>query len=185
MIIGVSGDVGSFSEEAGKLYAASARLKDFKLSYLIDMEGVLAKLDRGEIDLGVFPVVNNNSGLVRPAFEAMGRYNFTILDEVHLDVAQCLLVKKLMPLTAIKGIYSYTPAFVQCKNFLADVVAGTPIIDWGDTAKAARDLASGVITSDCAVIASKQAAIAYGLEVQQQNIQDVKPNITMFIVVSK
>lgn len=185
MIIGVSGDVASFSEAAGKLYARNADIKEYTLSYLIDMEGVLLNLSQGNIDLGVFPVVNNNSGLVRPAFEAMGRYNFAVLDEVHLDVSQCLLVKQHMPLDKIKSIYSYTPAFIQCKNFLNNMVKGIPIVDWGDTAKAARDLASGVIADDCAVIASKQAGLFYGLEIQQQSIQDVNPNITMFIVVGR
>jgi prephenate dehydratase len=185
MKIGVSGDVGSFSEEAGKTYAISSRLEGYVLDYLIDMEGVLSALALNTIDVGVFPVVNNNSGLVRPAFEAMGRYLFTVVDEVHLDVSQCLLVKQFMPLNKIKAIYSYTPAFIQCKNFLANELPDVPIIDWGDTASAARDLSGGKILDNCAVIASKQAAMTYGLEVQQQNIQDVKPNITMFVVVRK
>ena len=38
--IGISGDAGSFSEEAVWLYARQAGMKP-KLSYLIDMEGAL------------------------------------------------------------------------------------------------------------------------------------------------
>jgi|SRR6185437_785458 len=182
--IGVSGDIGSFSEEAGINYAKRARLNDYKLAFLIDMEGVLAALSKGEIDIGVFPVVNNNSGLVRPAFEAMGRHLFNVIDEEHLDVSQCLLAKKFMPLDKISAIYSYTPAFNQCKIFLADL-DGVKIIDWGDTARAARDLASGVIDENCAVIGSARAATAYGLQVIARNLQDVKPNVTMFVIVKK
>ena len=48
--IGVSGDVGSFSEEAGLIYAAKAQGGQSKLFYLIDMEGVLAALSKDEID---------------------------------------------------------------------------------------------------------------------------------------
>jgi prephenate dehydratase len=183
--IGVSGDLGSFSEEAGILYAERMKVQDYSLVYLIDMEGVLSAITRGEIDVGVFPVVNNNSGLVYPAFQAMGRYLFNVVDQVHLDVWQCLLTKQILPLPAIKTIYSYTPAFEQCKRFLAEEVNGVPTIDWGDTAKAARDLSTGVIPDDCAVIGSKSAATAYNLHVLAQNIQDVKPNVTMFVVVTK
>lgn len=182
MKIGVSGDLGSFSEEAGINYAKRVHLESYELAYLIDMEGVLAALADGKIDIGVFPVVNNNSGLVRPAFEAMGRYLFDVIDEEHLDVSQCLLAKKFMPLNKISAIYSYTPAFNQCKNFLAEM-SEVEIINWGDTAKAARDLANGVIDENCAVIASARAAVAYKLQVIASNLQDVKPNVTMFVIV--
>jgi prephenate dehydratase len=182
MRIGVSGDIGSFSEEAGINYAKRMGVGGYQLAYLIDMEGVLAAISKGEIDIGIFPVVNNNSGLVRPAFEAMGRHLFDVIDEEHLDVSQCLMAKKFIPLDQISAIYSYTPAFNQCKLFLADL-QGVKIIDWGDTAKAARDLANGVLDESCAVIGSVRAAAAYGLQVIASNLQDVKPNVTMFVVV--
>ncbi|MCE3268432.1 MAG: chorismate mutase [Burkholderiales bacterium] len=184
MKIGISGDMGSFSEEAGINYAKRSGISDYELFYLIDMEGVLAALAKGQIDIGVFPVVNNNSGLVRPAFEAMGRYLFDVIDEEHLDVSQCLLASKFMPLNEISAIYSYTPAFNQCKKFLAEL-SNVSIINWGDTAKAARDLASGVIPINCAVIGSARAATAYNLQVIASNLQDVKPNVTMFVIVKK
>jgi prephenate dehydratase len=184
MKIGVSGDLGSFSEEAGINYAKKNGLNDYQLEYLIDMEGVLSAISKLEVDIGVFPVVNNNSGLVRPAFEAMGRHLFKVIDEVHLDVTQCLIAKSFIPLDKITAIYSYTPAFNQCRNFLAGI-SNVKTIDWGDTAKAARDLASGVLEENCAVIASMRAASLYNLQVINSNIQDVKPNVTMFVVVKK
>lgn len=182
MIIGVSGDVGSFSEEAALVYIKKSAIRQYQLQYLINMENVLAALSNKTIELGIFPVVNNNSGLVRPAFDAMGRYLFEIIDDVHLDVWQCLLAKKLLTQKQIKAIYSYPPAFDQCKKFLADEVMGIPTIDWGDTAKAARDLSNGVINDNCVVIGSKAAAEAYNLHILATNIQDVKPNITIFVV---
>jgi prephenate dehydratase len=184
MKIGVSGDLGSFSEEAGINYAKQANIHAYQLAHLIDMEGVLAALSKNEIDIGVFPVVNNNSGLVRPAFEAMGRHLFKVIDEVHLDVAQCLIALKFMPLDKVSAIYSYTPAFNQCKIFL-NTLNNIKTIDWGDTAKAARDLASGILDESVAVIGSARAANVYNLQIIASNIQDVKPNVTMFVVVKK
>lgn len=183
MRIGVSGDKGSFSEEAGLLYAKKNNLQGYELKYLIDMHGVLNALNHGEIDIGVFPVVNNNSGLVWPAFKAMGQFNFTIIDECHLDIEQAIFAKKPLKLSEIKAIYSYTPAFNQCKNFLKAEAVNIPQIDWGDMAKAARDLANGILDDNIAVIGSKSAAIEYGLTLLATNIQDVKPNVTMFIIV--
>jgi prephenate dehydratase len=184
MKIGVSGDKGSFSEEVGLLYAEKRAIEEPEIQYLINMEGVLAALSRGEIELGVFPVVNMNSGLVWPAFYAMGKYSFTIIDEWHLDVQQCLFAKRLMSLPEITTIYSYAPAFNQCKIFLQKA-AGIPLIDWGDMAKAARDLNNGILAEDAAVIGSARAAQAYNLHILAENIQDVKPNITMFVIAQR
>lgn len=181
--IGVSGDVGSFSEEAGFLYAAKAQGGKSEMVYLIDMEGVLAALVNDEIDVGIFPFVNYNSGIVWPAFSAMGKYNFMPIDDLQLNVEQCLLAKSELDIHEIKELYSYTPAFEQCKCFINH--HGFKLIDWGDTAKAARDLASGVLPANAGVVASAQAARSYGLVMLKQGIQDLQPNITRFIVVKK
>ncbi len=183
MRIGVSGDVGSFSEEAGLIYAAKAHTSEFELRYLIDMDGVLNALNDGEIDVGIFPFVNYNSGIVWPAFTAMGKYSFMPIDDIQLNVEQCLIARKDTQLSAIKELYSYTPAFEQCKGFINQ--HGFRVIDWGDTAKAARDLASGILPLNAGVVASAQAAKSYDLAVIRQGIQDIQPNITRFIVVKK
>lgn len=183
MRIGVSGDVGSFSEEAGAQYVKKSGLVDAKLVHLIDMHGVLSALDNQQIDIGVFGVVNNNSGLVRPAFEAMGKFNFKIIDEIHLDVEQCLFAKQDVEFKDICSIYSYPPAFQQCKIFLQNKVSHLEQVVWNDMAKAARDLVNGVLPRCAAVIGSRRAAELYNLRVLEGNIQDIKPNITMFAVV--
>ena len=183
--IGVSGDVGSFSEEVGLNYIKKANLYNAELVCLIDMHGVMSALDAKKIDIGIFPVVNNNSGLVWPAFEAMGKFNFKIIDELHLDVQQCIFAKQDMELKDVREIYSYTPAFNQCKIFLKEEAAGIPKVEWGDMAKAARDLANGVLPGNVAVIGSRRAAEAYNLKILAGNIQDVKPNVTMFVVVTR
>lgn len=181
MRIGVSGDIGSFSEEAGQIYAAKAHSSSYTLHYLIDMEGVLSALELGKIDVGIFPFVNYNSGIVWPAFAAMGRHSFMPIDDIQLNVEQCLIGFADTNLSEIKELYSYTPAFEQCKGFINQ--HGFKTIDWGDTAKAARDLASGILPKTAAVVASAQAARSYGLSILKQGIQDIQPNITRFIVV--
>ena len=105
------------------------------------------------------------------------------IDDLQLNVEQCLLAKSELDINEIKELYSYTPAFEQCKCFISH--HGFKLIDWGDTAKAARDLASGVLPANAGVVASAQAARSYGLVMLKQGIQDLQPNITRFIVVKK
>ena len=181
MRLGISGDIGSFSEAAARLYAAKDASIEYTFHYLIDMEGVLSALSAGIIEIGIFPFVNYNSGIVWPAFAAMGKYQFVAIDDIKLNVEQCLLALPGMKLENIHELYSYTPAFEQCVRFIKQHAYKT--IDWGDTAKAARDLAFGVLPANSGVVAGAQAAKSYGLSILKQGIQDIEPNITRFIVI--
>ncbi len=180
--IGVSGDQGSFSEEAAMLYAANTG-KAVDLKYLIDMERVLSTLEHGKINLGVFPVVNSRGGLVHAAFAAMGQYKFKMIDEIWLNVKQCLLAKKGITPSGIKVIASHPQALVQCERYLEREFPKTKLLEWEDTAKAARDLTRGKLPRYTAVIAPARSATLYGLTVLAHDIQDVRPNFTTFIVV--
>ena len=182
--IGVSGDRGSFSEEAAILYAENSGSK-IKIAYLIDMDRVLSALNRGTIDLGIFPVVNSRGGLVHPAFEAMGKYRFRMIDEIWLNVKQSLLVRKNITKGKVKAVASHSQALVQCERYLEKEFPKIRLIEWEDTAKAARDLASGELKKNTAVIAPARSAAMYGLKVLARNIQDMHPNLTTFILVQK
>lgn len=184
LILGVSGDSGSFSEEAGLLYARRINA-DPQLVYLTDMSGVLAALNYDEIEIGIFPVVNSRGGLVTMAFDAMGKYPFQMIDEVWLDVHQCLLVRSGTAIEQIEKIVSHPQALAQCERYLLREFKHAALIEWQDTAKAAHDLAAGTLGENTAVIAPERAADVYGLEVVIRSIQDARPNLTTFIVVKK
>ncbi len=182
IIMGVSGDQGSFSEEAALQYAKQKSIHPL-LHYLIDMEGVLSALEQRIIELGIFPVVNLQGGLVKPAFEAMGRHLFCPIDELWLHVRQCLLVLPGTTRQQIKNIVSHPQGLAQCKHYVQKEFKGVLLREWCDTAKAAKDLAEGVFSADTAVIAPEQSAKLYGLDVLARDIQDSNSNLTAFIVV--
>lgn len=182
--IAVSGDKGSFSEEAGLLYAQRNGL-NAKLVYAIDMEGVLTALDRKKADLGIFPVVNSRGGLVLPAFIAMGKHLFRFTDELWLEVYQCLMARPGVTKKQIKKIASHSQAIAQCERYIRREFPKAQLIEWEDTAKAARDLAHGELKEDTAVIAPSRSAQLYGLKLLAKGIQDNHPNLTTFIVVKK
>lgn len=182
--LGVSGEAGSFSEEAGLLYAKNQQL-NVVIDYLVDMEGVLAAIEKGTVEIGIFPVMNLNGGLVRMAFKAMGHYQFEVIDELWLTVHQCLLVKQSIAVEQIKKIISHSQAIAQCKNYLTQHFKNAELIEYQDTAKAAKDLAQGILPPLTAVIAPEKAAAMYNLKVIKKNIQDKNPNLTAFIIVKK
>lgn len=182
IFLGVSGDVGSFSEQAGLEYAEKNNIK-VELVHLMDMEGVLAAIDARKVDIGIFPVVNFRGGIVKPAFDAMGKYSFIPIDDIWLNVQQCLLVRKDTKISSIQKIVSHPQALAQCQNFLKNNYAEAKLIEWIDTAKAAKDLAEYKLDEFTAVLAPEQSAKMYDLNLLAHNIQDENPNFTVFIVV--
>lgn len=181
-VFGVAGDMGSFSEEAALLYARQNGISP-SLVYLIDMEGVLSALEQGKIALGILPVVNLHGGLVKPAFQAMGKHRFTLVNELWLQIQQCLLVLPKTKRQQITHIASHAQGLAQCKNYLNNEFKETKLIEWCDTAKSAKDLAEGEFPLCTAVIAPERCAALYNLEVMAKNIQDHNPNLTAFIIV--
>lgn len=188
--VGISGDVGSFSEEAAlkycnQNYTSSYNKINWQFQYLIEADRVLLALTENVIDIGILPIMNNNSGLVKPTIVAMGYYKFDFLDEIALQISQCLLAKDKIDLNKITSVYSYPPALKQCNKFLKKYTPQANIVNWSDTARASRDLAAGIIHSDCAVVGSIRAAKFYGLSILVEGVEDVQPNYTTFIVVKK
>jgi prephenate dehydratase len=182
MILGVSGDVGSFSEEAALLYSKK-RNQFTELKYLLDIEEVLIAVEDKKVDLGILPVVNLKGGLVKTAFKAMGKYSFEIIDELWLKVEQCLLITPKIKLIDIKKIVTHPQAIAQCQQYLKHHFPNIECVEWKNTAKAARDLSDGKLSTNTAVIGHKNAAFEYGLEIAAHSIQDDKLNLTAFIIV--
>lgn len=183
-LFGISGDAGSFSEEAALIYAKQTGIAP-ALVHLLDMEGVLDAIENETIDLGILPVVNLLGGLVRPAFLAMGKHLFTPIDELWHEINQCLLVRPGVRFHQITHIVSHPQGLAQCRRFLQKKFKDTEQIEWIDTAKAAKDLAEGTLPAHAAVIAPARCAQLYGLEIKAADIQDSKPNRTAFILVKK
>lgn len=184
MKIGISGDIGSFSEEAALTYAKKSGMA-LQLVYLLHIEGVLSAVSSGDVDMGIFPVVNVNGGLVKSAFQAMGNHLFTVITDFWLEINHCLLVLPQTSLTQISRITSHEQAFKQCQNYLKKEFNTIPQDEAVNTAKAARDLAEGHLSATTAVIASERTAEIYHLKVVAKHVQDKHPNLTAFVLIKR
>jgi len=176
------GAKGSFSEEAGRTYAKKhANVKRFEILYLITAENVLSELEKGDIDIGIFPIENSNGGIVLEAVHAMAKHNFHIKKMFEIDVHHNLLVKNGVTADSIKKIVSHDQAIKQCRMYLKRIWPKVKVGEYLDTAKAAEDLAKGTLAKTTAVIASRNAAQTYKLKILEESIQDLKFNYTVFI----
>lgn len=184
-IIGISGAPGSFSEEAARTYVLKQGIEKYTIKPLISVEGVLSALEAGDISLGIFPIENSNGGIVIEAVHAMSKHLFTIKKMFEIDVHQNLLVKKGVTADSIKAITSHDQAIKQCRMYLKRIWPKTDVREYPDTAKAAADLAEGVLPPTTAVIASRAAAKRYKLDILEESIQDLKFNFTTFVAATK
>ena len=184
IVVGVSGNIGSFSEEVASTYLKKKGIHAV-LTYLLDMDNVLNQLTKQKIDMGLFPVFNNNTGIVHQAFQAMGHYEFVLIDYLNLQINHSLMALPHRTQNEIKEIVSHSQAIAQCQNYISKHFPKAHLTEWIDTAEAAKDLAEGKLSKYVAIIAPKKSSKQYGLKILFENIQDKHPNITTFVVVKK
>lgn len=186
MKIGVMGARGSFSEEAGRVYAKKwLKNKRFTLDYLVTAENVLTALEKGDIDIGIFAIENSNGGIVIEAVYAMAKHCFAIKKIFEIEVHHCLLVKKGVTAEQVEQIVSHDQALKQCRMYLKRRWPSVHLEEARDTAAAAEDLAKGLLPNNTAVIASRGAAELHGLDILDESIQDLKFNYTSFIAAER
>ena len=183
--VGIQGLEGSFSEQAAKFYCNKFDIQDFELAYLISSMNVLNGLNSNEIDVGIFAMENAQGGVVIESVKALAENNCKIIDMFYVEISQNLMAKDSISLGEIEEIHSHEQALKQCKDYLAEKFWSKKLVETDDTAKSAQDLASGKLGDNVAVIASKQSAEKYGLNIVDHDIHDLKKNLTLFLAVER
>lgn len=137
--------------------------------------------------------------------------DITIAGETTLTVSHCLLVRsagdgQITPpdspaseaspvdtsgptlateqLKKIKHVYSHPQALGQCRDFLAQTLPWAELHHTTSTAEAAV-VASKDVANASAAIGSAVTARRLGLQVLQNNVQDIKDNTTRFLILKK
>lgn len=185
MRIAVSGAHGSFSEEAGKEYCRVNGIDTPELVYLVTAENVLAAVEAGAVDKGIVPIENSTGGVVIEAIHALARHTVSIEKLFEIIVKQNLLVAPDTKKDDISLITSHDQALKQCRMYLKRTFPAVEVKEYPDTAQAAKDLGEGILPKTTAIIAPLSCALLYGLEVMEENINDLKFNVTNFMVVVK
>ena len=118
MKIGISGAEGSFSEEAAERDIRTTGIENAELAYLVSAEKVLAAVEAGAVDRGIFPIENSNGGIVIEAVYAMAVHRFAIETLFEIDVHHQLLVAPGTTADHITTITSHDQALKQCRMYL-------------------------------------------------------------------
>jgi chorismate mutase/prephenate dehydratase len=140
---------------------------------------VFEEVNRGHVDFGVVPVENSTDGRIADTLDMFLRLpHLVICAEVRLQIHHNLLAK--CEQQEIRRVYSKPQALSQCRNWLAKNVPQALLKEVSSTATAA-ELAQH--EPGAAAVASRQAAVKYGLRVLFDNIEDSPHNETRFAVI--
>ena len=179
--IGIQGGKGSFSETAGEIFARNHGIENCEIIFQISSEMVLEGVENGSTDFGVFAMENAQGGVVIESVEALAAHKCNIVEMFHIPISQNLLALEDVFLGDITEIHSHQQALRQCRNYLSEHFWTRPLIEADDTAEAARRLSEGKLPKTAGVIGNKNCADLYGLKIIEEDIHDLKNNLTLFL----
>jgi chorismate mutase/prephenate dehydratase len=140
---------------------------------------VFEEVNRGHADFGVVPLENSTDGRVADTLDMFMRLpQIRICAEVRLRIHHNLLAN--CEQQEIRRIYSKPQALSQCRNWLSKNVPHADLKDVSSTTVAAQ-LAKQ--EPGAAAVASRQAAVRYGLRILFTDIEDSPYNETRFAVI--
>lgn len=194
MKVGYLGPEGTFSEEAGKIYAQkiSGRVQMIPFSTI---HNLLYAADRRKIDEAVVPIENSIEGTIGIVPDMLVKdVNLMIRQEIILPVYHYLIAQKGVKLKDITDVISHPQPIDQCRDFLSKKLPRAKMHLAFSTSDAARQVATslgeriiahGEIKGPVfAAIGSRALAQLYGLQVVARKI-NAKENQTRFVVLAK
>jgi chorismate mutase/prephenate dehydratase len=143
------------------------------------ISAVFEEVNRGHADFGVVPLENSTDGRVGDTLDMFLRLpQIKITAEVRLRVHHNLMAN--CEQQEIRRIYSKPQALSQCRNWLSKNVPHASLHEVASTATAA-ELAQR--EPGAAAVASRQAAVKYGLRILFSDIEDLPNNETRFAII--
>jgi chorismate mutase/prephenate dehydratase len=143
------------------------------------ISAVFEEVNRSHADFGVVPLENSTDGRVADTLDMFMRLpQLKICAEIRLRIHHNLLAN--CEQQEIRRIYSKPQALSQCRNWLSKNVPHASLHEVASTATAA-ELAQR--EPGAAAVASRQAAVRYGLRILFADIEDSPYNETRFAVI--
>ena len=142
------------------------------------ISGVFEEVNRGHCDYGVVPIENSTDGRIVDTLDMFTRLPLRICGEVQMRIHHHLMSRT--PRGEVTEVYSKPQALSQCREWLARNMPNAQrhsVTSTSTAAQLARE------KTGAAAIASRQAAVKYGLEVIAPEIEDSDTNVTRFAVI--
>lgn len=141
---------------------------------------VFEEVIRKNADFGVVPLENSTDGRIADTLDMFIRYpdQVRICSEIRLRVRHHLLANSKQ--SEIRRVYSKAQALSQCRNWLSKNLPQASLHEVASTSDAAKLVIS---EPNVAAVASREAAVRWGINVLANNIEDSPFNETRFAVI--
>lgn len=177
--VGYLGQVGTFSEIAVLSYFHDGEAERIGMKSFREM---LEALENKELDYAVLPVENTTTGIISRTYDLLKSYEVFAVGEAVIQIAEDLIVLPGTKIEEIRTVYSHPEALSQCSGFF-EAHPTIRQVPYNDTAKSA-ELVKNSNDRSIAALGSWRAREAYGLESLLQGVQNLKNNMTRFLIVS-
>ncbi|GFR42218.1 hypothetical protein Agub_g3111, partial [Astrephomene gubernaculifera] len=168
---------GAYSE-----VAARKSCPDYEPLPCDQFEVAFQALSQWMSERAVLPIENSLGGSIHAVYDLLIRYRLHIVGETSLAINHCLVALPGSSKEGLTRVMSHPQALAQCDGYLRRMAVVKEAVD--DTAGAAQIVARQGLQG-VGAICSRRAAELYGLDVLEEGIQDVKDNVTRFIVLSR
>ncbi len=172
------GAEGAYSEEATLQFFGEG-VRAFHVGTFRDAFGAL---EDGSADYAVLPIENSTAGIVSEVYDLLTEYECYIVGEQIIDIRHCLLGVKGTEVKDIKTVFSHPQSLMQSARFLSEH-SDIDQVSMKNNAFAAKKVAEDNDKTQAA-IASRRAAVVYGLDVLEEGVNQAESNSTRFIVIT-
>lgn len=169
---------GSYSSIAAKVYTMASIPRVGVASFKAVVDAVAGD----EKSLGVLPIQNSLSGAIRETYDLLKGRELRIIGEWVLPIDHAWMALPGAKHEDIQEIVSHPEALYQCQRFIES--KGLTAVQGQDTATCAKSLAEMGIKHQ-SVIAHRDVAGLYGLQILQSDIVTESRNRTRFIIFEK
>ena len=172
---------GAYSQMAMNEFFSGSMSNSFHVDTWRD---AMEAIKDGRADYAVLPIENSSAGSIAENYDLLSEYEVSIIGEQILKVNHALLGIKGAKIEDIKTVFSHPQAIAQCDEYIRKGHMSWDVKALHNTAVSAKKVCDDDDKSQAAIGSILNAQI-YGLEVLDENIQDIKNNETRFIIVSK
>lgn len=172
--VAFQGEPGAFSQTAARKLLGDG----IQTVACPTFESMFASVGDGRADLILAPLENTLAGPVLRCYDLLYESAFTIVGEVVLRIAHCVIGCPGATMESVRRIHSHPVALAQCERFFAAHSAIAKAVA-EDTAGSVRKVMELGDPSQAA-IAGESAAQQYGAQILESSVEDDPKNFTRF-----
>jgi len=166
---------GTFSWEAAINYFGV----DIEYIGTTNFTEIFEKVNNKEVDIGIIPTENSESGDVQNSFNLLEDYQLYIIGELYYKIKHFLLGKETTDKLTVIG--SHKKPLSHCRKYLFTHFPDIHIEETASTSAAAKKASEN---STYGAIGSEKNAKIYGLNILANEISDKGNSVTRFLIIS-